>query len=58
MRSKLAEISENNKIWLFGLALPILIGSIGKIFFGIKGLIYGFIGTFAVEIVIWAWRKG
>lgn len=58
MKSKLAEIAENNKIWLFGLALPILIGLVGKIFFGTPGLIYGFIGTFAAEIVIWAWRKG
>lgn len=50
------EFSSDNKILLFGFALPFIVALICKIFFGTSGMIYGFAGTYAVEIVFWGFR--
>lgn len=51
------EITPDNKILLFGFALPLIIALICKIFYGTAGMIYGFAGTYSVEIVLWGFKK-
>jgi hypothetical protein len=47
----------NQKLVLWG-GLPLVVGLIGKIFYGGKGLIYGSVGMACLELIIWAWNKG
>jgi hypothetical protein len=49
-------LTENNKIWLLGFAIPLLTSLIGKILFGMEGMIYGVAITYAVEIVAWGFK--
>lgn len=49
-------MTSDNKILLFGFALPLIIALICKIFAGTSGMIYGFAGTYSVEIVWWGFR--
>ena len=51
-----SELTENNKIWILGFAIPLIVSLLGKILFGTSGMIYGMVGTYAVEIVAWGFK--
>jgi hypothetical protein len=46
---------ENKNLIIYN-SLPVIIALLFKIFFGVKWMIYGFVGTYCLELIVWGFK--